>query len=687
MRHALSRLGLLVVYVCAAGSATAATITVNGPTDALTTNGVCTLREAVINANDDAATWPDCAAGSGADVINLPAGTITMTRTGRLEDGSLTGDYDVRDSLTVNGHASNTVINGNNVDRVFDVNPGSAAPITFALSRVHIDNGDATGDGGGFLVNANVTATVDRVTVSGCTNDSGGGGVMNHGTLVMRNSTVTGNHALFFAGAIGNNGNLTLVSCTITANTAAFPDRGSVGGFGPATALRNSIVVGAGNGAPDLEGAFVSQGYNVIGIIGGSTIPATTGDQFGVTLSQVNLGSLGPNGGFPPTHALQSGSIAIDKGHSSTLTTDERGFLRPCDLGAVANAPGGDGADVGAFEVQGTCAGVADAVNDAATVAEDSGANTINVLANDAGTSLFIIAVTQGAHGSVVNNGSNVSYTPSANYFGSDSFTYTITDGTSTDTATVTVTVTSVNDAPVAGNDAYATTTVAAPGVLANDSDIDGNALTAILASAPAKGTVVLSPNGGFVYTPNAGACGTDSFTYRANDGTTNSNVATVTLTLGGSGAPTLTASVATGTLWTPSHDLVNVGLTVSATNSCGTATTQIAVYSDEDDVSGDPDDQSPDAKNIASGTLRLRAERRGAGDGRVYLIIVKATDGGSNTTRKCLTVTVPKSQSAAHVNSATQQAAAAAAQCQSTGLAPAGYFAVGDGPVVGGKQ
>jgi len=52
----------------------AATITVNGLGDSLATDGVCTLREAVLNANNDAATYPDCAAGSGADVINLPAG-------------------------------------------------------------------------------------------------------------------------------------------------------------------------------------------------------------------------------------------------------------------------------------------------------------------------------------------------------------------------------------------------------------------------------------------------------------------------------------------------------------------------------------------------------------------------------------------------------------------------------------
>jgi hypothetical protein len=89
-----------------------------------------------------------------------------------------------------------------------------------------------------------------------------------------------------------------------------------------------------------------------------------------------------------------------------------------------------------------------DAVNDTATVIKDSGANTIDVLANDSylpdpPETLTITGVTQGTHGTVANNGTNVSYTPDADYLGSDSFSYTISDGNGgTDTATVNVTVT-----------------------------------------------------------------------------------------------------------------------------------------------------------------------------------------------------------------------------------------------------
>src|SRR5439155_25423177 len=83
-------------------------------------------------------------------------------------------------------------------------------------------------------------------------------------------------------------------------------------------------------------------------------------------------------------------------------------------------------------------------------------------------------------------------YTPAANYNGSDSFTYKASDGTAeSNVATVTITITAVNDAPVAGNDTAATAedTAVAITVLANDTDVDGDALSITATSAPAHGT------------------------------------------------------------------------------------------------------------------------------------------------------------------------------------------------------
>jgi hypothetical protein len=99
------------------------------------------------------------------------------------------------------------------------------------------------------------------------------------------------------------------------------------------------------------------------------------------------------------------------------------------------------------------------------------------------------------------------------------------------------------NHPPAAAADSYDGTpdtplTIAAPGVLANDSDADGDPLTAVLVASPAHGAVVLGADGGFSYTPAAGYSGADSFTYRASDGEADSNVATVTLTIAATPAP-----------------------------------------------------------------------------------------------------------------------------------------------------
>ncbi|MCP4308341.1 MAG: hypothetical protein GY788_26365, partial [bacterium] len=90
---------------------------------------------------------------------------------------------------------------------------------------------------------------------------------------------------------------------------------------------------------------------------------------------------------------------------------------------------------------------------------------------------------------------------------------------------------------PVAANDAYTTTegmplVIAAPGLLANDSDADGDSLTAILDTGPATGTLALNADGSLVYTPTLGYTGALTFTYHASDGMTLSAPATVTITV-----------------------------------------------------------------------------------------------------------------------------------------------------------
>ncbi|MGD1277662.1 MAG: Ig-like domain-containing protein [Tepidisphaeraceae bacterium] len=165
------------------------------------------------------------------------------------------------------------------------------------------------------------------------------------------------------------------------------------------------------------------------------------------------------------------------------------------------------------------------------------------VLANDSdpnGLSLSASLASGPTHGTLTlnSNGSFV-YTPTSGYVGSDSFTYTATDGqASSSAASVTITVTAPPATPPTANgDSYQvqsdqTLTVSAPGVLANDSDPNGLSLSAALATGPAHGTLTLSADGSFVYTPASGYVGSDSFAYIATDGQASSSAASVTITV-----------------------------------------------------------------------------------------------------------------------------------------------------------
>jgi hypothetical protein len=114
-------------------------------------------------------------------------------------------------------------------------------------------------------------------------------------------------------------------------------------------------------------------------------------------------------------------------------------------------------------------------------------------------------------------------------------FTFTVSDGTTTsEVATTTINVTSVNVAPVANDDIAVTAKNAAKTitVLVNDTDADGDPLTVSVVTGPGHGSVIVNADGTITYSPAANYTGTDSFTYKANDGTTDSNAATVNITV-----------------------------------------------------------------------------------------------------------------------------------------------------------
>lgn len=176
------------------------------------------------------------------------------------------------------------------------------------------------------------------------------------------------------------------------------------------------------------------------------------------------------------------------------------------------------------------------------------------VLGNDTdpdGDDLSAVLVSGPASGTLTlsANGS-FRYVPAAGFTGPIAFTYNATDGVaSSGTATVTLAVNATNAVPVARADSYRTTEGAAltvnagDGVLRNDTDADDDPLTAVLVTAPSSGTLTLSPDGSFSFTPAAGFTGNATFTYQVDDGTVRSGAAAVTIGVEASnGAPTAEA-------------------------------------------------------------------------------------------------------------------------------------------------
>jgi hypothetical protein len=159
-----------------------------------------------------------------------------------------------------------------------------------------------------------------------------GGGILNtaNGTVVMRNTLVA-----FDLANVGGAGGT---------NTDYYQSTGPIG---------NSGVDGIGS---DLAGDFTSQGFNLISVADGSSgfVEGVNADQVGTVVSPIDplIGPLQMNGGFTPTHALLPGSPAIDQGNSFLIHTDQCGRRRPYDFSSIPNASGGDGSDIGAFELE-----------------------------------------------------------------------------------------------------------------------------------------------------------------------------------------------------------------------------------------------------------------------------------------------------------------------------------------------
>jgi VCBS repeat-containing protein len=322
----------------------------------------------------------------------------------------------------------------------------------------------------------------------------------------------------------------------------------------------------------------------VSSVVGSGPIAAAVGDLNGdqdpdlvianQLLTNVSVLVGGANASFSGPNNFKTGVSSLP-GPSSIAVRDFDGDGKP-DL-AVANV-NDDNVSVLLNNTSTNQAPVA--VNDAYSTNEDTPLTVPapGVLGNDTdgdGNPLTasVAAGSGPAHGTLAfNQNGAFSYTPAANFNGTDTFTYKASDGTAqSNPATVTITITPVNDAPTAAADTYDTPedtalTIAAPGVLGNDSDPDSSTLTAAVVTGPGHGTLTLNPNGAFAYTPAANFNGTDTFTYRASDGTAQSNPATVTITVN----PVSDAPVATNDAYSTNED---TPLTVPAPGVLGNDT------------------------------------------------------------------------------------------------------------------
>ena len=167
------------------------------------------------------------------------------------------------------------------------------------------------------------------------------------------------------------------------------------------------------------------------------------------------------------------------------------------------------------------------------TVAEDSTNNPITLSASDPDSDpLTYTIISNPTNGTLICTNENCTYTPNPNYNGTDSFTYKANDGEEdSNTATVNITVTPENDAPVSDDLSFTTNEDTSLNLSLVSNDTDGDSLTYTVVSTPINGSVSCTTSN-CTYTPNPNYNGSDSFTYKTNDGTTDSNIATVNITV-----------------------------------------------------------------------------------------------------------------------------------------------------------
>lgn len=327
--------------------------------------GILTLNNSTVSGNSSA--------GSSGGIVNTDSSTLNLTNSTVSNNTANTGGG-ITNNENSNTTITNSIISGNSATVGGGILNASGGNLT--ISNSTISNNSVTGTAGGIYNEHNAGVfTINNSTINGNSAD-GVGGIFNANTATLNNSTVSGNTSVNGGSGIFNRkfpnsgaGILNLNSVTVTNNSATSTSSGCfitdcVGGIdnaGGIVNLKNSIVAGNTSAhptsSPDIGGQIqIASSYNIIGNNKGTSgvVNGFNANQVGTPSAPIDprLEPLGDYGGATETHMLKFDSPAIDKGNSFGLTEDQRGNPRPVDLPFYPNATLGNGADIGAFEVQ-----------------------------------------------------------------------------------------------------------------------------------------------------------------------------------------------------------------------------------------------------------------------------------------------------------------------------------------------
>lgn len=343
----------------------------------ISVGGSCTLVDAITAANTDTATG-GCAAGSGADTITL-SGNVTLTSgSPSVIIGGSNGLPLINSVITIEGNGFSIARDASAPNfRILQVVGGG----NLTLNNTTITGGHtAFGESAGGILNTGGTLALNNSTVSGNSAGADAGGIFNYGTLTLNNSTVSGNIASIDGGGIANFGTLTLDNSTASGNTGGRWGGGIFNGATRTVTLSNSTL--SGNTAPSGGGVYNKGTLTLASsLISGNTASNTSeilnysycyyscysgtvnaanfnlighdGDAGSANFSPSGsdivpsyplaaiIGPLANNGGPTLTHALVTGSPAVDAAPTGPAT-DQRGVARPQ----------GPAFDIGAFELE-----------------------------------------------------------------------------------------------------------------------------------------------------------------------------------------------------------------------------------------------------------------------------------------------------------------------------------------------